>query len=158
MLDTASISFSGNQTAAFKTSVPYPAVTGTLKVSLAFNPAESSTSEFGTLLRYGTQWELRYSYNKQTVSLIVWDGGNNYTDLPVPCPPGEWHKIEAKITPESLTLKVGTDQEEVPYTAGLFQADKPARLLLGASRAESVEGDQFRPLAGSLAAITIEQD
>lgn len=155
--DTKSIEFSGSQLAPFKTSRPFPSLGGKSKISLAFKPADVAPADDGTILRYGTQWELRYSAKLGKLSFIIWDVEKNFTIATVVADAGSWHEAEATFDGSTMRLEVGGQVDEKPVVAAIFVEPREPNLVLGASRPNTTgeAGIDIRPFAGSVADIQI---
>ncbi len=149
--DTKSIEFSGAQTSMFKTVVPLPPMETSLKLSLQVRPAESAGEEDGTLLRYGTQWEIRYFTKKSAFQLIVWNEEGKFTIVTVPAKQGSWQTLNASVTANSMALSVD-GEDAVGEPSGPFRIEpKPLSLSMG-----GVAGKEMgRPFFGSVADIRI---
>lgn len=153
--DTKSVVFDGLQLTAFRSLSPFPVSTGTLAFSVAVKPAAQQTDPIGgTVLRYGTQWELRYEQDKQSMVFIVWhEDRTSYTTVRVAAAPDQWHLVEGTLEQDMAVLKVGSDTKQTPLKGPLAIEVKPVAFLVGAS-APSLEGrPQSRPFTGAIAAI-----
>jgi len=156
--DTKSLVFSGTQKMAFKTLSPYPLSSEAFKVSLVVKPAEMAGEEDGTILRHGTQWELRYLPKKEAVIFVVWHDVNVFTEVSLPMKPDAWHQIEAGMKNGTMTLAVDSEDTEKPLKDSMRAEAKPVALILGATRQALGETTGFRPFAGSIADIKITQE
>ena len=149
--DTKSIEFTGAQTSMFKTVVPMPAMETSLKLSLQVRPAESAGEEDGSLLRYGTQWEIRYFTKKSLFQLIVWNEEGKFTIITVPAKQGVWQTLKASVTANSMTLSVDGEEVVGEPSGPLHIEPKPLSLSMG-----GVAGKEMgRPFFGSVAEIRI---
>lgn len=149
--DTKSMEFSGSQTAAFKTVIPLPPMETSLQLSMQVRVAESTGEEDGSLLRYGTQWEIRYYSKRSAFQLIVWNEEGKFTIVTVPAKQGVWQTLKASVTAESMMLSLdGEEAKAVP--GGAFHIEpKPLSLALG-----GVAGKEMgRPFFGSVAEIRL---
>lgn len=153
--DTKSLVFDGNQLSAFRTLSPFPVSTGSLSFSVAAKPSASQPDEIGgTILRYGTQWELRYEQGKQAFVFIVWhEDRTTYTTVRVDASPDQWHLVNGSLEQDMLVLSVGGDTKQSPLKGAMVVEPKPASFVVGASRATIGTTPGARPFVGAIAAI-----
>ena len=149
--DAKSIEFSGSQKAGFKTVKPFPQVASSLSISMQVRASETSGDEDGTILRFGTQWEVRYDIKKSKFVLIVWSDDNVFTTVSVPAKQGVWQTLKATASADSMTLSVdGSEAKAVPK--GDMRAEpKLAILVMGGSLGKELT----RKFFGSVADIRI---
>jgi|GEM_PF-2040656 len=156
--DTKSIEFSGTQTSVFRSVTPFPAVAGALKVELEAMIPEAAGGEDSTLLRHGTQWEIRFTARNMSYAFIIWHDSNVFTEVRVPVKLGEWNTITAEYTGQKLTLRVGKDSAEAVPKDVLREDTGPAALLMGSSTTKVLEESVPRIFHGSMANIRISLD
>ncbi len=149
--DTKSLVFSGTQAAPLKTKTPFPAVVTKLVLSVRVKSAEETGIEDGTILRYGTQWEIRYDTKKGGYSFVIWHDKNIYTTVFVPVSRGAWAELKIEATEEAVTLSAdGKEVHALPK--GAFHAEtNPSALILGAAASKQ----SSRPFYGSVADLRI---
>ncbi len=153
--DAKSLEFSGTQVSAFRSVTPFPPVGQTLKVELEAMIPEEGGGEDSTLLRHGTQWEIRFLSKSLSYVFIVWHDKNVFTEVRVPMKFDKWETISADYTGQELILRVGKETATAVPKDVLHQDASPAPLLLGASSTRVVEDMAPRLFNGSLANIRI---
>lgn len=155
--DTKSIVFDGSQTAAFRTKSGFPGIYSTLRVSIAVKPESGSSDQDGTVLRYGTQWEIRYAPARSVFSLIVWnDDKTTYTIVSLPARPGDWQVLEGVVANGSMSFSVDAQKKDATLKGTISSEEKPVALVLGASRPNlDTSGALTRPFTGAVADIRI---
>lgn len=156
--DRKSLEFSGTQQTCFRTKNPFPPVGGNLKISCVAKIDPEQVTEDGTLMRYGTVWELRYDVKAMAITFIVWNEQREYKIASVPMPHGEWTEIVATI--QDGTIRIEADNRSAEKAVeSLRQEPTPPALLLGASGTRPpTDGGSLRPFHGSLADVRISLD
>ena len=149
--DAKSIEFSGSQTAAFKTARPFPRVASSLSLSMQVRASETSGEEDGTIIRYGTQWEVRYDVKKAKFVFIVWSDDNVFTAVSLPAKQGVWQTLKATANAGSMTLSVDGEEANGVPKGELRVEPKPAILVMGGSLGKELT----RKFFGSVAEIRI---
>ena len=155
--DTKSLEFSGTQVSAFRSIRPFPRVEGKVKIELEamIIPDSSVGGGDSTLLRHGTQWEIRYLAKSKSCVFIVWHDKNVFTEVRVPIKAGEWTTIAAEYAGDEMRLQAGDATAKAVPKDILGSDDGPAPLLMGACTTK-VEGEPLpRLFSGSLANIRI---
>lgn len=153
--DTKSLEFSGSQVSAFRTKAAYPPVGGNLKVELEAMVPDGAPADDATLVRHGTQWEIRFLPKSSSYAFIVWHDKNVFSEVRVPMKLGEWEKISAGYTGDELTLQVGEATAKATPKDVLREESSPAPLLVGASTTKILDESMPRLFNGSLANIRI---
>ncbi len=154
--DSKSLQFSGQQALALRTQKPFPGLVQKLTVSFRVNVGEIGEQDDATVLRYGTQWEIRHLGKASAFILVVWHGVNVVTQIRAASRPGEWQEVEAEITPEKMTLKVDDEEVEGVPQDTIWQESKAVNLLMGASAPRPLPGEPLaRPFIGSLAEVRV---
>lgn len=153
--DTKSLEFSGTQTSVFRSITPYPSSGGSLKVELEAMIPEGGGGEDATLLRHGTQWEIRYTARNMSYAFIIWHDSNVFTEVKLPMKFDEWNTITATYTGEEMILQVGKASAKAVPKDALRQDSGPAPLLLGACSTKVLEEALPRLFHGSMANIRI---
>jgi hypothetical protein len=153
--DTKSLEFSGEQKSVFRSVIPFPPIGGKLKVELDVKIPEDGNGEDSTLIRHGTQWELRYLARTTSCVFIVWHDSNVFTEVKVPMTQGKWEEVVAEYNGEELILSVGKASAKAVPKDALRQETSPAHLLVGASSSKVSEDATPRLFQGSLANIRI---
>lgn len=156
--DTKSLEFSGDQAAPFRSINPFPPVAGKLRIELEAMIPEGAGGKDGTLLRHGTQWEIRYTAKNSSCSFIIWHDSNVFTEVKVPMETGAWKAITAEYNGEELILQIGKDSAAAPAKDVLRRDTGPAPLLVGASTTKVLEESLPRLFHGSLANIRIRME
>lgn len=153
--DKKSLSFSGNQTTCFRTMKPFPISAGKTRVELLVNPSEIGQDKESTLLRVGSQWELRYSQSTRSFCLICWHAGEVYTIVRAPAKADEWQEIEAEFDNDNMSLTVdGKTINQIPKEP--LRSDATAEpLFIGASNPKAQADGLPRPFSGSMADIRV---
>jgi hypothetical protein len=154
--DTKSLEFSGTQTAVFRSLLPFPPASGGLQINLQALIPEEAGDRDSSLLRHGTQWEIRYLAAKTAILFVIWHESNVFTEVSVPIPLGSWETISAEYTADKLTLIVNGQEKSVAPKDLLRQESAPAHLLLGASSTKIEDETMARIFTGSLADIRIQ--
>lgn len=156
--DKKSLTFSGEQTTCFRSTKPFPISTGKTRVELLAKPSDIEQDKEGTLIRVGSQWELRYSQTTRLFALICWHAGEAYTAVRAPAKIDEWQEIEAEFDNDQMALTVdGKTITQVPKAP--LRADMAAEpLFLGASNPKLQADGLPRPFVGSMAEIRISID
>jgi Concanavalin A-like lectin/glucanases superfamily len=149
--DAKSIEFSGKQTSAFKTVRPFPQVGASLSLSMQVRASETSGDEDGTIIRYGTQWEVRYDIKKGKFVFIVWSDDNVFTTVSLPAKQGAWQTLKATVSADSMTLSVDGEEAKGVPKGGLRAEPRPALLVMGGSLGKELT----RKFIGSVAEIRI---
>ena len=149
--DTKSIVFSGTQAGPLKTKIPFPAVVTKLAIAIRVKSAEETGTEDGTILRYGTQWEIRYDTKKGGYTFVAWHDKNIYSTVFVPVSRGSWTELKIEASEEAITLSAdGKEVHAVPK--GAFHSEtSPSPLVMGAAASKQ----SARPFYGSIADLRI---
>jgi len=153
--DAKSLVFSGDQTSVFRSVIPFPSVVGTLKVELdAMIPIEADVED-ATILRYSSQWEVRFIASRPAIALIVWHDSNIFTQVNVPIEYDKWSTITAEYTGEELIVTADGVTERLAAKDVIYQSAGEAHLILGASSTKLMDNIVPRLLKGSLANIRV---
>ena len=149
--DVKSIEFSGKQTAAFKTARPFPQMASSLSLSMQVRASETPGDEDGTILRYGTQWEVRYDIKKAKFVFIVWSDDNVFTTVSLPAKQGVWQTLKATANAGSMTLSVDGEEANGVPKGELRAEPRQALLVMGGSLGKELT----RKFIGSVAELRI---
>ena len=149
--DTKSIEFSGTQKGAFKTIRPFPQVASSLSISMQVRASEMPGEQDGTIIRFGTQWEVRYDIKKTKFVFIVWSEDNSFTTVSLPAKQGVWQTLKATVGADSMALSVDDEEAKGIPKGDLRTEPKPASLIMGGSWSK----DLPRMFFGSVADIRI---
>ncbi len=154
--DKKSLTFSGEQTTCFRSAKPFPISSGKTRVELLANISDLGSDEESTLIRVGSQWELRYSQNERSLLLICWHNDQNYTTLRAPVETDRWQKIEAEFDSAEMALTVAGKKVIIVPQDAMRDVTASEPLFLGASNPNDQSGEGLpRPFVGSMAEIRV---
>ncbi len=152
--DEKSIEFSGTQQNAFKTTKPFPIVTAGLELTMAVKASASATTD-GAVLRYGTQWEIRYNFKSSKYTLAVWTTDPKvFTMAVAPAKPGVWQLLKVSIKSDAIMLTVDEATAQTAPKGPIFAEPKAAALQLGGVGGGAGK-EIARPFTGSVADIHV---
>lgn len=149
------VEFNGEQSVPLRTVNPFPPVLESLQVEVLMSLAEGSLEESGTVVRVGTQWELRAEYKRKGLSFIVWHDKDHYTNVFLPVQPGDWVEVVATMSDGILRLKVGDAEQQVQMKGDLRLEETAVPLAVGATKSFPQDGSEFRPFAGAIQSLKI---
>lgn len=152
--DTKSLDFSGAQKVSLRTVKAFPIVTGTLELTMAVKVSPSAAAD-GTVMRYGTQWEVRYNAKSSKYTLAVWTTDPKVFSMAVvAAKPGVWQTLKVSIKPDALAISADDATGQVAPKGPIFAEPKPNSLQLGGVGGGAGK-EISRPFTGSVAGITI---
>lgn len=151
------VQFTGEQAGPLRTLRPFPPSVDGLTVDLVVRPEISTAGEDGTVVRFGTQWEVRYESAKQGFSFVVWHDATNYSQVSLPAAPGEWATVQAARDGDVLRLDVNGRTAESPMKGEMQVPTGDVSLVIGATKLRPTDGTPYRPFAGRIARLAITQ-
>ncbi|MDX2082234.1 MAG: hypothetical protein SFU53_15725 [Terrimicrobiaceae bacterium] len=149
------VEFNGEQSVPLRTVNPFPSVLQDLQIEMVMSLAESSVEEMGTVVRMGTQWEIRADYKRKGLSFIVWHDKDHYTHVFLPVRPGEWVNLTATMAEGALRLKIDEAEEETPLKGELRVEETPVPLAVGATKGRPQDGSEYRPFTGAIQSLKV---
>lgn len=158
--DQKSLTFSGQQVAAFSGVDRVPSASSGFKCDFSFflNPDAGSIIRQQAVIRH-SNWEIRCDTDRNTLSVVIWHASEEkkYTTSQVPIQSGIWQRISASLNRTVLTLSVDGNPTKFDIPLAINGDRPPAPFTVGAAAnsAENREPESFRPFCGSLADINI---
>lgn len=151
-----SVDFAGTQMQPLRSAQKITWLPQSLQLKIILKVSPDLTVD-GTVIRFGTQWEIRYDGKNSRYVFIVWQDKGTFTTTFVLASPGEWQELEAVLEGGKIRLMVDGASSEQTLKGEPYQDEGGAYLALGGTPTSPSETSGGRPFKGSISFVSVSQ-